>query len=319
MEIIRGITQKLRFLRGAAGAWIPWGWVIILIVVGIGVGCTAYRREIKYRPSETLVEILSDFQRHLEDDTYRFQVVRDVSGRSLYKVTLIRLNNYEKIYPNNKFKPIISFNKAKAYEKLHEYDLAIQSYEDVLKVPSPLAELAKKNHAICLEFKEMIQRAQDDSLPQEYLGALEKKIQGWEQMIEKHKGTPYEYLAREQQEKVEGEKVAVIQSHMGDWKDAGLAIQHYNTLISRHAESKNINRYLLRFGDFYVGMASRYAEEKDPHGLKFDLKEFEKFADAALELYESVANRDGISEKLEAKEKVKALVSYIRTIRKISQ
>lgn len=312
-------TQKLRFLRGVSGAWIPRGWVIIPIVAAIGVGCAAHKRAVQYRPTETLVEILSDFQRHLEDDTYRFQVARDVSGRNLYKVTLIRLNNYEKIYPNNKFQPIISFNKAKAYEKLHEYDLAIQSYEEVLKYPSPLAELAKKNHAICQELKEMSQRDQDGSPPPEHLDALEKKIQGWEQLIERYQGTPYEYLALEQQEKVEREKVAFIESHMGDWKDAGLAIQHYNALLSRHAESKDIHRYLLRFGDFYASMAGRYAAEKDPHGLKFDLKEFEKFADTALELYESVANKDGIPEKLEAKEKLKALVSYIRTIRKVNQ
>ncbi|MBI2876634.1 MAG: hypothetical protein HYY20_07110 [Candidatus Tectomicrobia bacterium] len=266
-----------------------------------------------------MVEILSDFLRHLEDDTYRFQVARDRSGRNLYKVTLIRLNNYEKIYPNSQFQPIISFNKAKAYEKLHEYDLAIQSYQDVLNYSSPLAELAQKNIAICQELSEMSQRSQDGLLPQELLSALEKAVQDWERLVEKYRGTPYEHLAREQQERVEWEKVAFTEAHTGTWQEAEQVIQQYNALISRHAESKNLNRYLLHLGDFYARMASHYAEKEDPHGLRFDFKKFEKFADTALELYESVASKDGISEKLEAKDKVKALISYIRTVKKISQ
>lgn len=290
-----------------------------ILIVGLGVGCAGPKPAVKYRSPETLMEILSDFQRHLEDDTYRFQVARDLSGRNLYKVTLIRLNNYEKIYPNHPFQPIVRFNKARAYEKLHEYDLAVQNYEEVLKDPSPLAELAEKNLAICREFKEMGPKTPEGLPPQEYLGELEKKIQGWESLIEKYRGTPYEYLAREEQEKAEWERVAFVESRTGDWKDAEPVIQQYNALISRHAESKNLDRYLLRLGDFYARMASRYAEEKDPHGLKFDLKEFEKFADAALGLYESVANKDGIPEKLEAKGKLAAFVSYLHTIRKISQ
>lgn len=285
----------------------------------MAVGCAGSTKTTRYSPSETLLEILNDFQRHRTDDTYRFHAARDITGRNLYKVTLIRLSNYEKIHPN-RFRDIIKFNKAKAYERLRAYDLAIRYYQDVLARNSPLAEEARKALVICRDFRGLSRPIRGDGSLVSFLWALEKRMQDWEDRIKENQDSVYEYLAREEQERVESAKMRWIEENRKAWDNGTeLAIEGYQELVSRHAQSKNVHRYVLRFADFYNELAHEYAEEQDPAGLDFDLEKFEKLVDAALELYSSVASKDGILEKLEAKGRQEALFGYIDSIRKLSQ
>ena len=68
-----------------------WCWIGFLLI-GMAVGCAGPGKAIKYRPAKTLLEILSDFQRHLRDDTYRFRAAQNLTGRNIYKATLVRLS-----------------------------------------------------------------------------------------------------------------------------------------------------------------------------------------------------------------------------------
>lgn len=128
---------------------------IVLVGLAMAVvagGCAPKIQESdRYKPAESLLEILSDFQRHLSDDTYRFPTFKDITGQNIYKATLLRLNNFERLYPN-KFGPIVAYSRAKAYEKLHDYKAAVASYRQIIGTGGELEPKAKEGLQVCEAF-----------------------------------------------------------------------------------------------------------------------------------------------------------------------
>ncbi len=80
----------------------------------------------------------------------------------------------------------------------------------------------------------------------------------------------------------------------------------YQQLLDKHQESKNRYRYRLELGDFYVTLAREYTAQNDPESLRFDTDIFEALGRAALQHYATVAQQDGIMEKLEAKRQTRS-------------
>jgi hypothetical protein len=152
----------------------------------------------RYQPAENLLQILTDFQKHLGDDSYRFEAAKDITGKNIFKATLTRLENYQKTYPNSMV-PIIYFSRAKALEKLHDYAGAVENYKLVLEGESRLTQEAQKNLDMCQEFaaiKTLYQKNYNSQELERRLAAIDKEIQLWKDLILKYQGTPYEYLAR---------------------------------------------------------------------------------------------------------------------------
>ena len=98
-----------------------------------------------------------------------------------------------------------------------------------------------------------------------------------------------------------------------------LAIIGYGQLVTKHRHSKNLHRYLLDFGDFYVLLAKEYTFQEDPEGLNFDFEAFEQLAKSALKLYTEVAQVDGILEKIEAQGKIEALRGMLEKMRRLNR
>lgn len=266
------------------------------------------------------MEIISDFQRQVNYDSYKFPAPKDFAGRNIFKATLIKLNSYEKLYPG-RFKQVIAFNKAKSWERLQDYQKAIKYYKEAEQNP-PLKETARQNIQICQEFNNLKEQYEEISGEdaEADLARLDKMKESWEPLIRKYSSTPYESLAREEQEQVEFAKVLFLKKNWFHRPKGKLLIHNsYRFLIKRHLESKNVYRYFIKFGDFYARLAHEYTEERDPEGVYFKRKEFGRLANFALELYEVPASKDGIPEKLEAKGKLDALRAYINHIRELNQ
>ncbi len=279
-----------------------------MIAAASATGCSrTVTPEIRYIPAGDLLDIVKDFQRLSREDTYRFPIPKDVTGVNIMKATLVKLDDYEKKNPG-KFTDIIQFNKALALERLREYEQAATLFRKVAETEGRLAEQAAENAKILDSFLVILDRPLASEDPFEYMKGLDEKVIAWNQLISKHQGTPYEFLARVEEERVDRAKVAFVEANRYRLKEGNqLVILGYTQLSTKHQQSKNIYRFLIDFGDFYQLLAKEYAAQYDPEGLNFDIKTFELFIKSAVRLYNEVAQVDGILEKIEAQGKIEAL------------
>lgn len=281
-------------------------------------GCAPEIQESeRYRPAENLLEILTDFQRHLNDDTYRFATFKDITGQNIYKATLLRLNNYERLNPN-KFAPIVAYSRAKAYEKLHDYKAAVATYRQIVGTGGEIEPKAKEGLRVCLDFLAANSSPSSDGSIANTLGAFDRRTKALERLIETYKGTPYEYLARELEEQAAVERASFLEANRDRIKSGTeLTIVEYNRIIKRHEESKNVYRHILRLGNFFEKLARQYASSHDPEGLSFSMEQFKSYADSAMGLYTMVASKDGIIEKAEGQGLANSFRAYIAKVRKL--
>ena len=275
--------------------------------------------EARYVPAGNLLDIVKDFQRLAKEDTYRFPIPKDITGINVMKATLVRLGDYEKKNPGQ-FNDIVGYNKALALERLRDYDQALALFRKAAETEGRLGIEAAKN----AEALETFQRILDKPLPTEdpfkYIAGLDEKVEAWNQLIQKYHGTPYEYLARVEEERIDRAKVSFVEANRYRIKEGNqIVILGYSQLVTKHRQSKNIHRFLIDFGDFYALLAKEYASQYDPEGLSFDFKTFDQFVSSALKLYTEVAQVDGIVEKIEAQGKIEAMRGFLEKITRLNR
>ena len=282
----------------------------ILSIIGpLFTGCSSRTAppDARYAPAGNLLDIIKDFQRLAREDTYRFPIPKDITGVNIMKATFLRLEDYEKKNPRQ-FVDIIQFNKALALERLREYEQAAGFYRKVAQTDGRLAIEATKNAEILDTFLRILDKPLSADDPFKHMEGLDEKVGAWNALIQKYQGTPYEYLARVEEERIDRAKIAFVEANRYRLKQGNqLVLLGYSQLVTKHRQSKNIHRFLLDFGDFYAILAKEYASQYDPEGLSFEFKTFEQFVQSALKLYAEVAQTDGILEKIEAQGKIEAM------------
>ena len=275
--------------------------------------------DTRYVPAGDLLDIVKDFQRLAKEDTYRFPIPKDVTGINIMKATLVRLNDYERKNPNQ-FSDIVQFNKALALERLREYDQAAALYRKVAETDGRLAAEAAKNAEILDQFLRIFDKVIPTDDPFKYIAGLDEKVAAWNQLIQKYQGTQYAFLARVEEERVDRAKVAFVEANRHRLKEGNqLTIVGYSQLVTKHQQSKNIYRFLLDFGDFYMVLANDYASQYDPEGLVFDIKVLDQFVKSALKLYTEVGQVDGIVEKIEAQGKIEAARGFLEKLTRLNR
>jgi hypothetical protein len=275
--------------------------------------------DVRYAPAGNLLEIIKDFQRLAREDTYRFPIPKDIAGVNIMKATLLRLEDYEKKNPRQ-FVDIIQFNKALALERLREYEQAAVFYRKTAAIEGRLGTEAAKNAAILSNFLRILDKPLSAEDPFKHMEGLDEKVGAWNELIQIHQGTPYEYLARVEEERIDRVKVAFVEANRYRLKEGNqLVVVGYSQLVTKHRQSKNIHRFLLDFGDFYAILAKEYASQYDPEGITFDFKAFDQLAKSALKLYAEVAQVDGVLEKIEAQGKIEATRGLIEKITRMNR
>ena len=275
--------------------------------------------DARYVPAGDLLDIVKDFQRLAKEDTYRFSIPKDVTGINIMKATLVRLNDYERKNPNQ-FSDIVQFNKALALERLREYDQAAALYRKVAETDGRLAAEAAKNAEILDQFLRIFDKVIPTDDPFKYIAGLDEKVAAWNQLMQKYQGTQYAFLARVEEERVDRAKVAFVEANRYRLKEGNqLTIVGYSQLVTKHQQSKNIYRFLLDFGDFYMVLANEYASQYDPEGLVFDIKVLDQFVKSALKLYTEVGQVDGIVEKIEAQGKIEAARGFLEKLTRLNR
>jgi hypothetical protein len=273
----------------------------------------------RYMPAGDLLDIVRDFQRLAKEDTYRFAIPKDVTGINIMKATLTRLQDYE-TKNRGQFTDIVQYNRALALERLREYDQATALYRKVAETEGRLGSEATKNAEILDNFLRIFDRTIPSDDPFKYIAGLDEKVAAWNGLIKKHAGTSYEFLARVEEERIDRAKVAFVEANRFRLKEGNqLTILGYSQLITKHQQSKNYQRHLLDFGDFYMILAKDYAAQYDPEGLAFDLNLLDQYAKAALKFYSEVAQTDGVVEKLEAQAKIEATRGYLEKLTRLNR
>ena len=291
----------------------------LALLLCLGCSSRVSPPEARYAAAGDLLDIVKDFQRLAKEDTYRFPIPKDVTGINIMKATLVRLNDYE-TKNRGQYGDIVTYNKAAALERLREYDQAAALYRKVGESEGRLAAEAAKNAQVLDDFLRIFDRAVPTDDPFKYIAGLDQKVAAWNRLIQKHKGTQYEFLARVEEERIDRAKVAFVEANRYRLKDGNqLTIVGFSQLITKHEQSKNIHRYLLDFGDFYMVLAKEYASQYDPEGLAFDYKLLDQFVKSALKLYSEVAQVDGIVEKIEAQGKIEAARGFLEKVTRLNR
>jgi hypothetical protein len=273
----------------------------------------------QYVTEADLLKVVNEFQRLSGKDSYRFPIPKDVTGANVYKATLTRLQDYEAKHPGA-YPELLAFTRGRAYEGLREYDKAIEQYQIVNQGKNPLKEEAAKSVVVLTRFQEIRQSPLNATTPMEYIQALDNQIAAWQEVQKQQVGTPYEALAREEEERLDRAKVTFLELNRHRIEDGNESVVlAYQQLIGKHKESKNVYRYQIEFADFYCLLAQEYVVQNDPQSLRFDPATFEDLGRTAMRLYGQVAHEDGVMEKLEAKGKLEALEAYMAKVGRLGR
>jgi hypothetical protein len=282
--------------------------IAVAVVRGAPVADADEERSGPYAPYENLIEVLADFSRHLHDDLYRFPAPQDVGGRSLYAATVDRLDNFRTLHPHE-MADVVGFARAEALFRVGSYDASARAFDAVSTLASPLAEPARKRHAVVVEVARVSALPERGATLETTLELMRAKLEQWDRVLERARGTPDECVCRIEEEGVEQRLLTTIIDNRA-WLDDGTdtAVRSATFLIAKHADSKNAPAHVIRLADLHATLARECVDARPPS--TFDQEAFSDHVAQAVEAYTSIGSLDGIPQKPEAQAKLEALQAY---------
>lgn len=288
----------------------------MLVIAGAGLQAQTKKDAPAYaQPAENLLLIVAEIQRHLDDDVYRFPYATDVTGQNIFRSQIVRLENYEKLYPG-RMSDVVALSKAQAWERLCAFKVAGANYE---KAKSSSDEAILKLAGEGFERTKRFSLAADSELERSSMRTFEKdmqlRIELLGKLADEFKSTPHACLAR-----IAGERA---QMQLAEFYISVRFILPYTTKEAEESLKKNAEanrasklRYAhhLRMADFFMERAREYTLKEDPAGAGFSLKQFEELISPARTEYKIIEEADGFPEKLEARAKLLALEAFVDRI-----
>lgn len=265
------------------------------------------------QPAEGLLIIVADVQRHLADDVYRFPFPTDITGRNIFRASLVRLANYSKLYPG-RLADIVALTEAQAWERLGGFREAGAAYER--------ARTATKDDAVRRAAKEGYERVKkvsavadlepDRANLRTYERDLRKIVGDLGELAAGWRATPAEstaLVARERNQMILAEFYVTMR--FVDPFSTDQAEEELKRVLESNRDSKLRYAHHLRLGDFLFERAREYALRNDPEGGTFRMAELEAFTNRARAEYKLVEEADGFPEKLEGRAKLLALEAFV--------
>jgi tetratricopeptide (TPR) repeat protein len=262
-----------------------------------------------FAPYEDLLEVVADLTWHLRDDTYRFPPPKDPTGHDVFRLSLQRLENWEKRYPG-RMRDVTAVARAEALEHLGEYTKAADLYDQTAALPSPLADRAREGAERARVFANAAAMPEERGDLDATLLLLRAKLDAWAAVVGRYDGTPWEPMALAEEERLETTAARVVVDHR-ETLDKGdeQAERALRFLIQKHSDSKALAGHILALADLYADFARDYVRTHE-RPLAFEENEFVSRADRALDAYRKVATWDGSREKPEAQARYAALDAY---------
>ncbi|MGK0484506.1 MAG: hypothetical protein ACJAYI_000012 [Myxococcota bacterium] len=307
-----------------------------MLLLGVVLtACTPFtkrRAEAIYDPAESLTEIVAVLRRHIPDDTYRFPAGRDFTGRNVYRSTLLRLENIERIHKDELrsgyMDAVIDFSKARSLERLRGYALAAKYYREAARKDSELADEAKRSASVCEAIAAAVIVGLDLEDPtsaeleplsmdtESVVDALDQRVSELVSIVagvyESHRpDSHYPAVIRSEIERADMIRSRYFLALRHVIPDGSIrAVAELQRLLSRHGASHNRRAHMLALGNLYASIAREYVDAVPPESLFFDAPKFQELVDAAAALYRAVAAQDGTSEKLEAARQLEAFLAF---------
>lgn len=299
------------------------------LLLAAAVGCASPPEvDPRYRPAESVLEVLAVLQRHVPDDTYRFPPARDFTGRNVYRSSLLRLENLERLHADalraGHMDGVIAFAKARALERLRAFDLAVEAYALAAERESALREEALRSAHVCREIDaaNAITVGADGAptpdagrielpAPERVIARFEERTARLSLLEEEVSGTHHAHVVREEIEHADVARARYFLHVRTLIPDGDLrAVSELERVAAEHADSEQTERHLLALANLYAELSTEYVEEHPPEGLDFDPAAFRDLVDSGARVYELVAARDGTPEKIEATRRLEAFLAF---------
>lgn len=262
-----------------------------------------------FAPYEDVLEVVAELTWHLRDDVYRFPPAKDPTGHDVYRLSLHRLENWEKRFPG-RLRDVTSFARAEALERLGGYAGARDLYAKVAALPSPLAARAAEGATRAGAFADAAAMPEGGTDLDATLTALRAKLDAWAALLGRYGGTPFEPVVLVEEERLERRTARLVVEHRRLLDDgAATAERSLRFLVEKHADSRLLADHILRLADLYADLARDYVENHE-RPLDFREGDFVSRADRALDIYRKVAMWDGAPEKPEAQARFTAFDAY---------
>ena len=306
--------------------------VAALAALALALACAA-KTEIdpRYRPSASVLEVVAVLERHVPDDTYRFDPARDFTDRNVYRSSLLRLENLEQLHAAalraGHMDGAIAFAKGRALERLRAYDLAAEAYRAAAEREASLRGEALRSADLCdalhaaTDGRGLLTTAEAGGGllavpdPDAALAGFEARAAELEELAREALGTHHAYVVAEEIERLDLERARYFTRLRDVIEDGDLrAVGELQRLALRHDESKLAARHLLALAGLYVDLSLEYVERHPPEGLRFDPGAFRDLVDSGARIYEMVAARDGTTEKLEASRRLEAFLAFALSV-----
>ncbi|MDJ0787408.1 MAG: hypothetical protein QNK05_11415 [Myxococcota bacterium] len=296
-------------------------WAVGLgLALALGSACTGPKRtgDPRYRPAESILEVVALLRRHVPDDTYRFEPARDFTGRNVYRASLLRLENLERVHADalraGTYTDVIHFAKGRALERIRGFSLAAEQYRAAAEGEGELTQEALRSAAINDALAEAANLEPGPELRSDEtrtLASLDARKRLLEAVLADTGGSHYAFVIQEEIERTDEARSEYVVDRRALSEDGDLhALSALQQLVSSHRESKNTNRHLLALADLYAELSMEYVEAHPPESLSFDPPRFEELVEAAARLYEAISNQDGAPEKLEASRRLEAFLAF---------
>ncbi len=306
--------------------------LIALSLVAALPGCTNFKKrklETEYGPTESVVEVVAVLRRHIPDDTYRFAPAVDFTGRNVYRSSLLRLENLERVHADairsGYMDPVIAFAKGRALERLRAYDLAAEHYRRAAEFDGDLQTLSVQGASICERISEAtkigidlpnpLDPGTDEQLrspePENVVADLQERSALLGLLLPEVADSHYAYVVKEEIERVDEIRASYFVEMRFVLPDGQVrALSELQRLASRHQPSKHRLQHILKLATFYDTLAHEYVRATPPESLAFDPATFQEIIDPASQLYQAVASQDGTPEKLEAQRRLEAFLAF---------
>lgn len=299
---------------------------VLALAPAWGVGCASGPGpDPRYRPAESVLEVIAVLRRHVPDDTYRFEPAQDFTGRNVYRSSLLRLESMERLHGDAlsaaNMEGVLAFAKGRALERLRAYDLAADEYRLAADLDDDLAVEASRSADVndaLHDYTDMAvgldELASQDGLStdsDDMLARFDERTERLEQLERTTDGTHHAYIVREEIERTDVARAEYFMALRQILPDGDVrAAAELQRVVRRHGDSKYASRHILALAELYEELAAEYVDAHPPESLNFDPVRFQELIDATSRLYEVVASQDGKPEKLEASRKLEAFLAF---------
>jgi hypothetical protein len=283
--------------------------VVFVVAILLGAGCARDARLDPYQPHESLLSAMAEFQLLSARDPYRERVGRDLAGQDIAKATLVRLANFESLYPG-RFDPELRMARGRVLEWLGDHASAARNYREVAEYGTELTAEATRRAALAERLATLAQPPTTTVL-EDLLAELASQSAGLIAFANEADMPPFQAaLARREAEQADvrrAELLALNRFLLPDGEEQ--ALDAMRRLLSAHRDSARALEHALRLARLHRELAEEEARLNPPEGLLFNADRYKRHYDAAVELLYRVAQADGAPEKLLARHELDALLA----------